>query len=242
MKCQFSACGRFLHIVALEGQQPTKKKHSAEQKTIGIAVLVSTYRLSRTKTSRSPPTLVHRLRVKLGSTESLSVTKLPYTVTWTPKDVYVTRSDVVLRAHRIPLFKQEKGVQESEDIVLMPRKPVFLPESALNRQVHYFPSKSSSDGCGEPTGRIIISSETRKQIKEAQELEYGVEFGTIGRTFVGQQGEFSPAIGCHVNEDVDLGGWGKSYDTTEIPGQLGIGCLDRRLERFNPDDDCDCKC
>lgn len=45
-----------------------------------------------------------------------------------------------------------------------------------------------------------------------------------------------------MNEDADLGGWGKSYDTTEIPGQLGVGCLDRRLERFNFDDDCDREC
>jgi hypothetical protein len=117
-----------------------------------------------------------------------------------------------------------------------------MPESALNRQVHYFPSQSSPNSRGESTARIIISSETRKQFEEEQGLEHGVEFSTIGRTFVGQQGEFSPPFGCYVNEEADLGGWGKSYDATEIPGQLGIGCLDRRLERFNPEDDCDRKC
>ncbi|KAG0704006.1 hypothetical protein DFH29DRAFT_1068311 [Suillus ampliporus] len=238
MKCQFSACGRFLHIAALEGQQPIKKKDLAEQRAINIAVLVSTYRLSRRKTSRSPPTLIHRIRVKLGSKESLSVTKLPYTVTWTPKDIYITCSDMVLRVYRIPLFKPAKEAQQEEDVVLMPRKPVFLPESSSNRQVHYFPSKSNPDGRGESTARIIIGSETRKQ--EEQVLEHGVEFSAIGRTFVtGERGEISPPIGCYINEEVDLGGWGRSYDITEIPVQLGIGCLDRRLERFNPDDDCD---
>ncbi|OAX38625.1 hypothetical protein K503DRAFT_866020 [Rhizopogon vinicolor AM-OR11-026] len=239
MKCQFSACGRFLHIVSLEGQQPTRKKHIAEKHAIHIAVLVSTYRLSRRKTTRSPPTLMLRIRVKLGSVGSLSVTKLPFTVSWTPKDVYITCSDVVLRVFRVPLFKPEKGTQEADDIVLMPRKPVFLPESAQNRQVYYFPSKNGPDGHGESTARIVIGSETRKQIEEEQGGERGVEFSAIGCTFVGQQGEFSPPIGCYVNEEVDLGGWGKSYDTTEIPVQLGIGSLDHRLERFNPDDDCD---
>lgn len=240
MKCQFSACGRFLHIVALEGQQPTKKR-SAE---INIAVLVSTYRLSRRKTTRSPPTLIHRIRVKIGTTKSLSVTKLPFTVTWTSNEVYITCSDVILRVFRVPLFKPEKGAQEVDDMVLMPRKPIFLPESAQNRQVHYFPSKSGPDssGPGESTARIIIGSETRKQIEEEQGAEHGVEFSTTGCTFVGQQGEFSSPIGCYVNEEVDLGGWGKSYDMTDIPVQLGIGSLDRRLEKFNPDDDCDCKC
>ncbi|KAG1745715.1 hypothetical protein EDB19DRAFT_459773 [Suillus lakei] len=237
MKCQFSACGRFLHIAALEGQQ-TIKRPLAEQRVINIAILISTYRLSRRKTSRSPPTLIHRIRVKLGSKESLSVTKLPYTVTWTPKDTYITCSDAVLRVYRIPLFKPEKeALEEEEDVVLMPRKTVFFPESALNRQVHYFPSKSNPDSRGESTAHIIIGSETRRQ--EQQTLEHGVEFSTIGRTFVGLQGEISPPIGCYINEEADLGGWGRSRDITEIPVQLGIGCLDRRLERFNPDDDCD---
>lgn len=242
MKCQFSACGRFVHIVALEGQQPTKKKRSVESHEINIAVLVSTYRLSQRKTTRSPPTLIHRIRVKLGTTKSLSVTKLPFTLTWTSNDVYVTSSDAILRVLRVPLFKPEKGAQEVDDMVLMPRKPVFLPESAQNRQVHYFPSKSGPDGSGELTARIIVGSETRKQIEEERGAEHGVEFSTAGCTFVGQQGEISPPIGCYVNEEVDLGGWGKSYDMTDIPVQLGIGSLDRRLERFNPDDDCDCKC
>ncbi|CCM02990.1 uncharacterized protein FIBRA_05105 [Fibroporia radiculosa] len=236
MKCRFSACGRFLHIAALEGQQPVQKKGTQNRQGLDIAVLVSTYRLSSRKTSRSPPTLIHRVRVKLGNKESLSVTKLPYTVTWAANELYISCSDRLLRVHRVPLFKSAIEDQEDEDAVLVPRKPIFLPETAMNRQVHYFPSRN--EGSDEASNaHVLIGSEIRK--KESQPLEHDVEFSTIGRTFVGLQGEFSPPIGCYLDDESDLGGWGKSYDSTEIPGQLGIGCLDRRLEKFDFDDDCD---
>jgi hypothetical protein len=58
----------------------------------------------------------------------------------------------------------------------------------------------------------------------------------------GLKGRLSPPVGCYLDEKEDLGGWGKSEDISNIPEDLGIGKLDQRREKFDPDDDCDCEC
>ncbi|KAG1749235.1 hypothetical protein EDB19DRAFT_1942102 [Suillus lakei] len=247
MKIHFSECGEFLHIATLEaqGKAPELKKDSEPLPPIKLAVLVCTYRLSRRKTARSPPQQIHRIKLALGQTTRLHVSKMPFTFTWTSKDLYFSCSGKALQVYRIPLFNTtEETAGEELPPVWTPRKPFFLPHSASNRAVYYFPPADKSDKEKLPA-RIVIGSDfaALKDIEpnEAEE-EYGVLLmkRVIGHSF-GRKGEFHPPVGCYVDEDTILGGWVDSHARANILQDRGVGHLDPRMpmERFNPDDDCD---
>ena len=235
MKVHFSICGRYLHIASLEGQR--KPAH----KSLKLCLMVLTYRLSERKTTRSPPSLIYRTRMSLGQTESLSVSRLPFTLTWTAEELYFTVSDVVLKVSRIRLFKDTSFIGETGENrdVLVPQKTTFLPNTARRRPVHFYPQGSGLNA------RVIIESEskTRNEYSAATDTKFfGLqsEEGNVCATTVvhGLRGMLSPPIGCYLTEN-DIGNWAHSKTVTEIPEDLGIGKMDRKLEIFNPEDDCD---
>jgi len=127
-----------------------------------------------------------------------------------------------------------------EHIVLVPKKTMFLPGTALLREVYYFPPTE-----GSTEGRIIVGSEAKAQSIIVDDKFFGRLQGDLypctSNNVAGLKGYLSPPIGCYLGEKEDLGGWGKSEDVSNIPKDLGIGRLDRRRERFDPDDDCDCE-
>ncbi|KAJ7762397.1 hypothetical protein DFH07DRAFT_814247 [Mycena maculata] len=247
MKGHFSPCGLYVHFASLEGQKKPvsrRKKELEGEQPIKLALLVSTYRLSSRKTSRSPPSLVHRARVYLGSATSLSVSKLPFTLTWTPTELYFTRSAEILRVSRIALFKTAQDSSPvQEPSVLVPRKPIFLPESAQEREVYYFPPVGDSKAA-----TVILGSETRTSTMDVTvaPLVDAVDDQLPGRpkeialySIKKVFGHRSPPLGCYLREETDFGGWCKCRDRSKLPDDLGIAQLDRRLERFDPEDDCD---
>ncbi|KAG9219723.1 hypothetical protein CCMSSC00406_0010186 [Pleurotus cornucopiae] len=105
MRCRFSSCGKYLHIVTLEARQASfwDYRH-ADRTPIKLAIVVLTFSLSSQKPSRAPPQLIHRVRVHVGTTSNLQATKLPFTFTWRGDQVYVTCSSTVLRVYRVQLF------------------------------------------------------------------------------------------------------------------------------------------
>ncbi|KAJ7762426.1 hypothetical protein DFH07DRAFT_411026 [Mycena maculata] len=242
MKCHFSPCGIYVHLASLEGQKdpvsPPQELYTDQP--IKLMLLVSTYRLSARKTSRTPPSLVHHARIYLGSTATLMLSKLPYTLTWTATELYFTRSAKILRVYRISLFKtgQESSVQEP--LVLVPRKPIFLPESAQERDVYYFPPVGDN-----VTATVILGSETRAKTTDIASLlvktkddqlpghHKDIALYSIKKVF----GHRSPPLGCYLHEEADFNGWCKSHECSELPHDLGIA--PRRLESFDPEDDCD---
>jgi hypothetical protein len=229
-------------MALLEGQQKTdsgrKQKKEATKLPLKLAVLALTYRLSGRKTTKSPPRLINLSRINLGTFNSLSVSRLPFTLTWTPDELYITCSDVTLRVFRIRLFRAsaEKNILtlSHDPDVLVPQKVIFLPNTAMRREVYYFPP-----GAGNADSRVVIGSETRSTADD-KVLGLRTEATMLCATedVIGLRGTLSLPIGCYLKES-DLGGWTKSKDLSELPQDLGIGKLDRRLERFNPDDDCD---
>ena len=95
MQCHFSPCGKYLHIVSLEGQQQKLTKagrKAGSEPSLLVSAFILTHRLSDRKTSRSPPNLIHRAKVSLGITNSLSPTRMPAQVTWATKVVYLSSS------------------------------------------------------------------------------------------------------------------------------------------------------
>ncbi|KAI3611445.1 nacht and ankyrin domain protein [Moniliophthora roreri] len=249
MKCHFSPSGQHLHIVALEGRKkPAPRTPSKANKPLKLALLVTTYRLSNRKTTHSPPTLIHRSRVNLGSTYSLPVSSLPFSLTWTPKLLYFTVSRKVLKVYRIRLFP-DPAANEAEgrfsidrNAVLVPRKLIFLPDTAAGRAVHFFPAP---DGGESTEARIIIGTENRGSAvymgSTGHEGAPSNELHVVemSRDVKGLKGMLSPPVGCFVDEQSDLGGWVKSSDRTEVADDMGIGRLDRRREKFDFEDDCD---
>ena len=210
MKCRFSPCGRFLHVVTLEGQhKPISKREQAQHKSdpkLALALLVSTYRLCNKQVSRSPPSLLHNARVELGPMASLlSVSELPVTLTWTPKVLYLTSRHVTLQVHQVHLFNSNKTTKGL--CVTRPREVIVLPDTAVERDVYYFPPAD-----GSANAQIIIGSESSVTN--------------------------SPPIGCFVHHEKDLGGWSECQD---IPKKRGFGQFTRPLEKFNPEEDCDCE-
>src|ERR1700689_1798993 len=134
MKCHFSPCGRYLHIASLEGQlEPvSSSRQNAEQPPLKISLLLSTYHLCSRKTTKSPPTLINCAKIHLGFETSLSVSNLPYTLSWTPDELYFPCSARRLKGYRIRLFNNTNSFDKTWDdhSVRTPTKAVFLPRTA----------------------------------------------------------------------------------------------------------------
>ncbi|KAG2096525.1 uncharacterized protein F5147DRAFT_716462 [Suillus discolor] len=247
MKIHFSECGEFLHIATLEAQgKAPELKDSEPLPPIKLALLVCTYRLSRRKTAKSPQK-IHCMKLALGQTTRLHVSKMPFTLTWTSKDLYFSCSRKLLQVYRIPLFgsTEEKG-KEDQQPVWKPRKPFFLPHSASNRAVYYFPPAENKSGKEQLPARMLIGSDfTALNDIEPNEAEEDYDILLVERVIdhsVGRRGEFHPPIGCYVDEDTNLGGWVDSHARANILQDRGVGHFDMPAERFNSDDDCDCEC
>ncbi|KAF8587635.1 hypothetical protein K439DRAFT_1630517 [Ramaria rubella] len=240
MKCHFSHCGKYLHIASLEGQHKPapNSRRNAKLPQLKIALLLSTYRLCARKVAKSPPTLIHRARVRLDPRTSLTVSHLPYTMTWTPDELYFTCSADTLRVYRIQLFNDPEDLKTwGEGGVQTPNKTVFLPSTAAQREVFYFPPTE-----GNTAALIIVGSEARGKGVDVNDKAFGGLQANLSpyipQNVVGLNGHLSPPVGCYL-EDEDIGGWGESEDRSLIPEDMGIGRLDRRREKFDPDDDCD---
>ena len=139
VQCHFSPCGRYLHIASLESQiEPVTKKELKKGTTPSthLSAFISTHRLSKSKTTRSPPLLIHRVKISLGKHNS---TEMPIQITWSPDHAFISSSSAshTLSVFRIELFAPPKG--KKKDLVCVPRESLVLPKSARSAGVHYFP-------------------------------------------------------------------------------------------------------
>ncbi|KAL4264298.1 NACHT domain-containing protein [Pleurotus pulmonarius] len=251
MKCCFSSCGKYLHIVTLEAKKASfwEYRH-ADRTPIKLAIVVLTFSLSSHKPSRAPPQLIHRVRVPVGTTTSLQPAKLPFTFTWRDDQVYVTCSSTILRVYRVQLFgckpssstmsrpEGDGGLVKHQEPVLRPKKTMFLPESAKHGLVYYSPPTVENEA-----GKIIVSGGCQLKLRKR---ELGPENILDMLLFDGPatifdlRTELRPTVGCYIREQDDLGGWGVCADDVEnITEARNSGTLSRRLEKFDPSDDCD---
>lgn len=234
MKCHFSSCGRFLHIAALEGQRKPlpRTKHSRGKRgwarDTQLALLVASYRLCANAAARSPPRLIHRAKLRLGAVERVPVAPLPYTLTWAADGsaVFLTCSAEALRVYRVALFSGSGNAQcGDEDFIAVPRAHVDLPDSAVERKVHFFPPVLACTGSkgAAGAGRVILEAATDEPL-----------------FMVDAQDCAAPPIGCFVRA-ADLGGWTSSASCAPIARDRGVGKFDQHLEAFDSDEDCDCE-
>lgn len=261
MKIHFSSCGEYIHIASVEGRLLGRRTSSsatpanggmASKPEILLSVFVTTHRLSKRKTTRSPPQLVHKVKLTLGQFTGLSLAKLPFTFIWTPDHLYFTVTGFRLNLFRIGLFRTLES--KSRTFVSTPKLSVMLPLSASGRQVFYLPPKAD-DGRNSTTGpgMVLIGSYGAKyQRVQLQHRSARTELQGMGTVTDKELPEYGcPAVGFYVDEEKDLGGWTElDTDGTE-EGEVGItaaadggerfrdGKLTRKIEAFNWQDDID---
>lgn len=237
IKCHFSSCGNFLHVASLEARSKTVPKHkkgSDTREPLIMTAFISTHRLSARKTSRSPPTLIHRVKVSLGESISFSGSAMPVNLTWSATHVYLSRSsdENLLTVFRVSLFRAANTEAAEQHLVSVPRQPIFMPESARSREVRYFPPPADGD-----RGMIIIGSGSVRRAWRPHSSDTCKDCG--GEKAKSALTKYSPPTGLYVKEDADLGGWSLSDAVVEMKSSSADGQLKRRMEHFDADDDCD---
>lgn len=210
MKCQFSPCGCYLHIASLEGSfipmetSFRRKKHEflalqLFEPTVKLTVFLTTYRLSTSKTTRSPPFMVHRVRVPICSEHILHVSKLP-TFNFTKDELYVAYAldahSPHLGLHRINLFHRDGFID-----YLVPENVVVLPQSAKRRTIHYLPPQDGGD-----LSQIILGTETRSSPMFADQWSALPVYtnSLMNYDVYGSKGALGSPLVCYQDEKVHL--------------------------------------
>ncbi|KAG8530799.1 uncharacterized protein KY384_004156 [Bacidia gigantensis] len=241
IKTHFSADGRHLHFAALEASgadgtddEGTKNK----QRSLHLNLQVTTHRLSGRKTARAPPSLVFRTNVSLGSTTSLSVSRLPYTLTWTPKHLYLTSNSETLAITRIPLSYPEDGSKRTP--ICSTQGEVFLPRSVESRNVYYFPPAPTSS-TPSSKGLSLDDNRQRQRKKDKATIIIGSYSSEPSQRLYVPKNLMSPPIGLYLDEEKHLGGW-ECKTNVEGGGRvvnLDGGKLKGKFESFDLNEDCD---
>lgn len=227
VKSHFSSNGCFLHFAVLEASYAEEQSQNPASETprqqVLLTLQLSTHRLSARKTARSPPHLVCRTNVLLGQTHSVSVSTLPYTLTWTDQYLYFVTRDTKLNVIRIPLFRPTKAGEKTT--VCYPRNDIYLPRTAELRDVYYYPPQEHTKKGKEGIGTIIIGSHS--SIPSQRKL---VPSNAV-----------KPPIIVLVSEEKDLGGWVCKADAVNIEQRQNnaAGRLQSKFERFDLKEDCD---
>lgn len=241
MKCHFSPCSKYLHIASLEAQQIKQSRSEVKAGTkprLALSAFISTHRLSTRKTTRSPPSLIHRVKIILGSTASLHPTRMPLEVTWAEKEVYLSSSSDsnLLTLLRVDLFPPAKELADCEyNAVSVPKLPILLPESARLRSVHYYPPQPSTTQALILIGSWACKPDSDKDNQKPAPEDTPNENDTVQ----GLPETVSPPIGFYVDVEKDLGGWGASNAEEEIAKDKDKGQLKQKMEIFAAEDDCD---
>lgn len=237
----FSPKGDYLHVGSVEAQRRksipgSHIKRGLREKHHDLTFHVTTMQLSSTNPAKSRPTIVSRQCHALGKWTNPFVSILPYTWTWTPDTVYFTMTGLKLRVYRVPLpspktISAERSTTAessccSPALITTPRETIFLPRSARERSVHFYPSRESS-----PLNLrgSLKGPDSDTDSKRNSTLIIGPRYGP----------KASPPIGVYLSEN-DLGPWINVHDKE---GEERMRPPKRRFtgpfEEFDEDDDCD---
>ncbi|CAG8959830.1 hypothetical protein HYFRA_00001738 [Hymenoscyphus fraxineus] len=209
IKANFSSDGSYLHFAALEAVIDQE-----DSRLLKMTLQVSTHRLSSRKTSRCAPRLIHQTSVPLEKCSSISLSTLPYSLTWGKEDLYLTTRGNQLRVCQIPLFQQ--GPDSGLSTICYTQEEVALPSSAQSRKVHFFPSQPGAKSKSEAT--VFLGS-------------YSPELA---------ERRILPPICVYLDENKDLGGW-KCSPMAPVKWEKNRagGRLQGKFEMFNKKEDCD---
>ncbi|OCL03472.1 hypothetical protein AOQ84DRAFT_433927 [Glonium stellatum] len=236
IRAHFSPCGGYLHLVALEARQDESPIEGGPKPPLRLTLQVSTHRLSLHKTARSPPRLVFRTAIPLGTTTFIYASRLPYSLTWTPKAVYLTKSSLTLDVIKVPLFRSDAADAAEPVLAEVSRGPVFLPRSTelFIRPVYYFPPVPGVKAERRDQATVILGAQAPMPMPTPPP-------GTKG--MFARKHESAPPMGFFVQEQAQMGGWRKLES-----GEGGEGGKERaprggklhaKFEKFDRVEDCD---
>ncbi|KAH8724358.1 hypothetical protein GQ44DRAFT_750370 [Phaeosphaeriaceae sp. PMI808] len=236
IKAHFSRAGDYIHFAALEAQT-VEAKDEGGKGSLALTLQVSTHRISVRKTTRSPPRLVHRNTVALGSVTSLNVSGLPYSLHWTDQNLFLTTRARKLNVVKIPLFSDAKS---DNSTVCHIQKEVYLPRTTDSRTLHFFPRAASefvpSSLCSNFNDHIDENTNMARII-------IGSHSPIPNRNILVPAYQISPPIGILLHNEKDLGGWKCLANTSgDDAGQSlnnARGRLQGRFETFDRTEDCD---
>ncbi|PYH94744.1 hypothetical protein BO71DRAFT_224781 [Aspergillus ellipticus CBS 707.79] len=227
IKAYFSRDGQHLHFAALEAHEAGKKDGDEPQYVI-LGLQVSTHRLSARKTASSPPRLLFRTTVNLGSTSRLPVSNLPFFTTWTDTHLFFTNRHSKLDVIRIPLFRLPANTPNLSELnVCYLKDPVFLPRSIEARNMYFFPAQESSS-----------KSPSKKDAKSAT-LILGSHCCLPSQGVIVPQHMCYPPMAVFLREEKDLV-WTCKPGTDELQFiSISCGRLKGKFESFDRVEDCD---
>lgn len=225
VKTHISASGDHLHFAALEAGERDEKLGGG----ISLTLQVSTHRFSVHKTTRSPPRLIHKTTISLGHHDSLNVSNLPYTFHWTEMELFVTTKGLELDVVRIPLFRDP---EDDEQKALYIKNRIFLPRTAAERNVYFFPpSRSSSVPASMEDSTVLpqrvattpnpshFFSKAVPPPPQSKKPKLKIDRSSHATVIIGSHSSIpsqglivpkyqaSPPIGVFLHEQQDLGGW-----------------------------------
>jgi hypothetical protein len=106
-------------------------------------------KLSKSKPTKIPPKLFAMTSLRLGCGIRPHMQGLPFAFTWGADDLYLTISHSRLRVYRVSLPSAQSTAStpttdttqkpNNEFAVTVPKECIFLPRSARNRSVQFFP-------------------------------------------------------------------------------------------------------
>ena len=145
MNLHFSECGQYLHVGTVEAVRMLDKKKRMIQapKVYGLTVVLQTLQISTSKSSINRPVTIAKRIHNLGIWKKLYFPTLPYTWTWTKSTAYFCINGLTLRVYKIPLAVPGAQIPDNEPITT-PLETIFLPHSAQERSVQFFPPSSTA--------------------------------------------------------------------------------------------------
>ncbi|GKZ29802.1 hypothetical protein AbraIFM66950_006552 [Aspergillus brasiliensis] len=224
IKAHFSSDGQHLHLAALEAREAAKS--DKEEASVLLSLQVSTHRLSEHKTASSPPRMIFRTTVELGSTPKLSVSNLPYFLTWSPTHLFFTSRNKQLDVLRIPLFRAPENKTDLDICSL--KEPIFLPRSIEARNMYFFPSREAT------TDKKI----SRKKDTKSATLILGAQTCLPSQGILVPRHMCYPPIAVFLREKDLIWACKSSVDETRKVN-TACGRLRGKFESFDHSEDCD---
>jgi hypothetical protein len=236
---------------------------------------VFTYRLSQGKPERSPPRLIYRATTPLDVPgivrRKLQVSPLPYTLTWTDTHVFAAHSAQILRVIRVPLFEEIEKLENSmfrtadsslckpfgasgseskaelKTVAFQNSKLLFLPNSASNRRIHFFPTTMSPQKPSQPS-----QMKTKKKKGAKEPIVATVLISSESTSTAWIEHHFGASLAYSGPPQViyltasDIGEWEQmptnsifSRQEIEEAKKWKCGKLEGKCEEFDKSEDCD---
>ncbi|KAK6525440.1 hypothetical protein TWF694_005577 [Orbilia ellipsospora] len=172
-----------------------------EKPRLCLILHVLVMKICEEKFIRQPDNIMN-ITVDLGCCEKPLIKQLPFTFTWSDKELYVTVSSSRLRVYRVDLsgdtatYTDEKcGTEAQSHLVKTPKEIIFLPRSARNRKVLFQPPS-------EPGKLSMVIIGPRPHQSDASSIALYLSDQDLGGWVRLKDKELAEAnlFSCHFNE------------------------------------------